>query len=420
MNLTLNRGRLLLIAPPHSYRIAAYIEAAHRWQVPIEVASEGEYSLISEIASGLHIDFNNTQASIEKIKRSHQKHAFCGVIATDDYTVELASLTAQALNLPHNPPQAARIARRKDLARAILKDNNLPVPKHLRIDLHLPLLEQIQSFPLPAVIKPLSMSASRGVMRVNTQDEFLQSCEQLKRILIHEKDNESRHMALLEQYIPGEEVAVEGILSQGKFIPLAIFDKPEPLVGPYFEESYYITPSRRPEIEQNLILEQVNKACQAYGLHTGPVHAELRLHDDKAWILELAARTIGGECARLLQYGTGHSLEQLVIAVAMGHNLEIKPMNDSVGVLMIPTPTPGVLRRVEGVLAAQNTPLIQSVIISVREGNELTCLPDAASYLGFIFAAGPTPAEVEAALRQAHSKLKVIVSPMWKLNPGPL
>ncbi|MDH5324538.1 MAG: ATP-grasp domain-containing protein [Gammaproteobacteria bacterium] len=409
-------GRLLLIAPPNSYRTAAYIEAAKRRRIPIEIASEGEHSLIAEIASGLHIQFDDVPASLEKILKSHEQHHFSGVVATDDFTVEMAAKIAQQLQLPHNPPQSARIARRKDLARQILKQHDLPVPQFKKISLIQPLIEQIIDFPLPAVIKPLGMSASRGVIRVNDRDSFLQACEILQRILRHEHDEELRHTALLEQYIDGAEVAVEGLLHHGCLIPLAIFDKPEPLTGPYFEESYYVTPSRLPQSMQTHILKRVQQACSAYGLVTGPVHAELRLFDDEAWILELAARTIGGECARLLEYGTGHSLEELVISYATATPLDIKPMEHSVGVLMIPTPKPGILRRVEGVLAAQNTPLIQEVIISVREGHELNCLPDAASYLGFIFARGENPAVVEQALRQAHAQLKVVVDPLWKIT----
>lgn len=408
-------GRLLLIAPPNSYRIAAYIEAAQNLKIPIEIASQGEYSLIAEIASGLHVDLGDSQATLEKITDSHNQNPFAGVVATDDYTVELASTIAQALDLPHNPPQAARIARRKDLSRQTLKQHGLPVPRFKHINLRSPLPQQIQDFPLPGVLKPLSMSASRGVIRVNSEAEYLQACQQLDRILRHETDSDIRNTVLLEQYIPGDEVAVEGMMRQGRFIPLIIFDKPEPLEGPYFEESYYVAPSRHPKTVQQKIIERVNQACQAYGLYTGPVHAELRLHDSDAWILELAARTIGGECARLVQYGTGHSLEELVIGFAVGQPMQIQTLQHSVGVLMIPTPKPGILRRVEGVLAAQNIPLIESVIISIREGHELSCLPDAASYLGFIFARGETPKEVEQALRQAHDQLKIVVDPLWKL-----
>lgn len=416
METSLNPGRLLLIAPPHSYRIAAYIEAAKKLNIPIEIASEGEYSLVSEIAGGLHVDLQNPAETMEKISQAHKELPFCGVVATDDYTVELASNIARTLGLPHNPPESARIARRKDLARQTLQRKGINVPKFKIIRLDHPLSKQLNGFPLPAVVKPLNLSASRGVIRVDDTEQFLQACEKLKHILESDEDPQTNNTVLLEQYLPGEEVAVEGVMDQGRFIPLCIFDKPEPLTGPYFEESYYITPSRHPQKTQEYIIHRVSQAAQAYGLQTGPVHAELRLYQDDAWILELAARTIGGECARLIHYGTGHSLEELVIGYALGRPMRIEAMSHSVGVLMIPTPKPGILRRVEGVLAAQQTPLIQSLIISVRDGHELSCLPDAASYLGFIFAKGDTPEAVEQALRTAHQKLKIIIDPLWKLG----
>jgi biotin carboxylase len=271
-------------------------------------------------------------------------------------------------------------------------------------------------FPFPCVVKPVSLSGSRGVIRVNNDNEFIEACERIQNIVAMVANEEEKSLLLVEEYIPGIEVAVEGFLTESEFLPLALFDKPDPLEGPFFEETYYITPSRQPLELQQFIFQRVHAACQAYGLKTGPVHAELRLHDNQIWIIEVAARTIGGECAQLLKFGTGYSLEQLVIAHSLGLRLNIQPMEEAAGVLMIPTPKPGILRRVEGVLAAQKIPLIESVVISVREGYQLQTLPEGSSYLGFIFARGPSPQEVEAALRQAHSLLNIVVGPLWKLE----
>lgn len=405
-----------MVAPPDSYRIAAYVQAARSLGVELQIASRGEHSLVNEIASGLHINLDDERRALETIIQASGDKPYNSIIAPDDYTVELAANIAQALGLQHNPPDAARFSRRKDLAREQLRQHGVRTPDFRRIDLRKALEPQIEGFAFPCVIKPVSLSGSRGVIRVDNLSEFVTACERVKEIINQQNKDEEKNTLLVETYIPGVEVAVEGFLKDSEFIPLALFDKPDPLEGPFFEETYYITPSRLPVETQQQIHAQVHAACLAYGLKTGPVHAELRLHAGEAWIIEVAARTIGGECAQLLKFGTGYSLEQLVIAHSMDLPLEIRPMQEAAGVLMIPTPKSGILRRVEGVLAAHKLPLIESVTISVREGYELQTLPEGSSYLGFIFARGPDPHAVEAALRQAHGMLNIVVRPLWKLE----
>jgi biotin carboxylase len=269
------------------------------------------------------------------------------------------------------------------------------------------------------VLKPLNMSASRGVIRVDDGAAFHTAVTRIAAILAELHHPEERGTLLAEAYLPGKEVALEGLLTEGQLRVLALFDKPDPLEGPFFEETYYITPSRLPDALQGAIADQVAAACAAYGLEQGPVHAELRINDAGIWILEVAARTIGGQCARLLRFGTGHSLEQLVVAHAIGQPLPVETREGAAGVLMIPIPRRGVLRRVEGVLAAEKVPHVTEVEISVREGYELVPLPEGSSYLGFIFAEAPTPEEAEAALRQAHAKLKVVTAPVWEVGYQP-
>jgi len=407
-----------LVAPAESYRIAAYLKAAQSLNVELEIASRGEYSLVSEIASGVHVNLDFPEQALKKILEIAGNNPYHGIIAPDDYTVELAAKIALTLGLQHNPPEAAKYSRRKDLAREVLHQYQVPIPQFRRIDLNQNLLAQIKHFPFPCVVKPVSLSASRGVIRVDNEQEFVTACDRIQKIIAYLNDDFEKNTLLVEEYIPGIEVAVEGFLKNGEFIPLAMFDKPDPLEGPFFEETYYITPSRLPLEQQHYVFQLVHDACKAYGLCTGPVHAELRLRDNRAWIIEVAARTIGGECAQLLKFGTGYSLEQLVIAHSLGLDTEVQSMEEAAGVLMIPTPKSGVLRRVEGVLAAQKIPLIESVNISVREGYELITLPEGASYLGFIFARGPDPEAVEAALRQAHRSLNIVVSPLWKIHSG--
>ena len=415
-----DQQRLLLIAPHSSYRISPYIQAAQKLGIEVMVASTSEHSLVSEVAEGLRIDLDSyktdPQKAIELILKAHKEKPFTGVVATDDNAVSLAACAARALDLPHNPPEAVRFTHRKDLARDRLTEYGIPVPKHKSIDLYGDLSDQARKLSFPCVIKPLSLSGSRGVIRANSTDEFITACNRIQAIVKDLEDSESQRYLLAESYIPGFEVAVEAMLDDGELQVLALFDKPDPLEGPYFEETYYITPSRLAHDTRALITRRVKEACRAYGLMNGPVHAELRLHNNEAWIIEVAARTIGGQCAQLLKYGTGYGLEELVIHQASGIPAQALCQEYSAGVLMIPTPEAGILRRVEGLANARRVTYITEVEISVREGYELVPLPEGSAYLGFIFAQGPDPSSVESALREAHSYLKFITAPILKMS----
>ena len=410
--------RILVIAPHGSYRTSAFITAGHRLGVRVLLVSEGEHSIVSEYARGLHVDFSDQAAALALILREAAKEPVAGIIATDDSTTELAARAAQALGLSHNPPTAVQLARRKDLARACLAAAQIPVPCHWCLDLGQSLSIQIEEIRYPAVVKPVGLSGSRGVIRVNSPTELHQAVKRVQAMLQQEVhlDPDASRMLLLETYVPGMEVAVEGMLTAGQLQLLTVFDKPDPMEGPYFEETYYTMPSRH-EPEVLLALQNtIQAACDAYGLREGPVHAECRINDEGVWILEVAARTIGGLCGRLLQFGTGYSLEELVLAQAIGNQLPMEAGQQGGGVLMIPIPQAGILKRVEGILAAQRIPYIESVEIQIREGHELVPLPEGSSYLGFIFARAPTAAVAEAALRAAHACLNIVVAPLWKAN----
>jgi len=409
--------RLLLIAPPNSYRTVAYVDAARRCGVQVLIASEGKFSLVSEVAGGLHTDLSDP-AALDVLLAENLQRPFCGVVATDDSTVELGSRVAQSLGLPHNPPSAARLSQRKDLSRQALAAAGVPVPDFRVIDLAAPVGPQLEGFPLPAVIKPLALSASRGVIRADTPVDLLAACARTQAILAADPADDAwlnTHL-LLESFVPGPEVALEGLLQGGVLQVLAIFDKPDPLEGPFFEETYYITPSRHAAAVQQQIVASVRAACDGLGLREGPVHAELRIGPAGCVILEVASRTIGGECARLLGLGTGHSLEELVIAHATGRQLEVVPQAGGAGVLMIPIPAAGILRRIEGISAARAVPYIEDILINIRDGYELVPLPEGSSYLGFMFAAAPTPAQAEAALRAAHAQLTIVTAPLLRLE----
>jgi biotin carboxylase len=406
-------ARVLVIAPNGSYRTAPFVAAAQRVNAEAFIVSHGQYALTGASAPGLHVDFDQLDAALAAILREHQQRPFRAVLGTDDATTELAARVAQAMGLPHNDPAAARISRRKDLARERLRAAGVPAPNSRRIDMTRPLAPQAAAVSYPCVVKPLALSASRGVIRADNEIEFMRACHRSAALVREAESEDERTTLLAEDFIPGVEVAVEGLLSHGTLQLLAIFDKPDPLDGPFFEETYYITPSRlTPDVQQN-IQECVQAACAAYGLREGPVHAECRVNIHGAWILEVASRTIGGLCGRLLRFGTGYSLEEIVIAHALGQTIDTRASEGAGGVLMIPATQAGILRRVEGVLAAQNVEFVDEVTIQMREGYEVVPWPEGSSYLGFIFAHAPTPQQAEAALRAAHACLNIVTAPVW-------
>ena len=429
-------ARVLLLTPPGSYRVHAYLEAARDLGIGMIVASEGEYSLVPGLGEGLRVEFADTEAVIGQVVRAHRARPIAGVVATDDGTVELANRVAAALGLAHNAASAARITRRKDLARAALAAAGLPVPAVRRVDLRRPIAPQIAGVEFPCVVKPLALSASRGVIRADDVPGLEAACRRAGAVAAAATgvppppaagastavpardsiDDEERHTLLVESFVPGPEIALEGMLVGGELSVLAIFDKPDPLDGPFFEETIYVTPSRLPPPVRSLAAERVREGCAAYGLTEGPVHAELRIHDGDAWIIEIAGRTIGGDCARLFTFGSGTSLEHLVLQTALGRvpgapDAPFRGTGRAAGVLMIPTPGAGVLRRVEGVMAASRIPGVREVSITVREGYELTPLPEGGTYLGFVFALGEGPAAVEDSLRRAREAIRVVVAP---------
>ena len=395
---------ILIIAPHGSYRTAAFIQAATQQHCEIMIASQGKHSIVSEYAQGLQIDLKDHDRAVAAIIEAARLRPFVGIIGTDDSTVVIATHVAEQLGLPHNSLESVSLTSRKDLARLRLSQHDVNVPEFRLLSLNAPLLGQCDNIHYPCVVKPVGLSASRGVIRVDDFAQLQQAVSRIDRILANEGPlaAERRSTLLLEQFIPGQEVAV--------------FDKPDPLDGPFFEETYYLTPSRFPEAIQQQIHQQVEAACRAYGLTQGPVHAECRINSDGVWLLEMAARTIGGLCGRLLRFGTGYSLEELVLAHARGQRPEIQRQDEAAGVLMIPVPEAGVLKRIEGLLAARRVPLIEEVDIQIREGYELRPLPEGGTYLGFMFARGEHVAEVEQALREAHACLKIVIAPLWKVK----
>ena len=401
------RKRILLLMSPATYRAGAFVSAAQRLNLEIVVGIDLPETLADYWHVPLGVDFADTEGSLRTIVEFAQQHPFTAILSVDDAASELAAYASAALGLSHNSPQAAEAARDKLLMRTLMAAGGAPCPIFREFLLSQDPYWIAAQVSFPCVLKPLRFSGSRGVMRANTSEEFVQAFARLKRLLVQEGYAEHATAFLVEDFIPGFEVALEGILTHGQLKVLTLFDKPDPLDGPFFEETIYVTPSRLPAATQQEIAHSVALAAASLGLREGPVHAELRVNELGPWMLEIAGRSIGGLCSTVLEFGSGICLEELILRHAVGEEItSIERDAHAVGVMMIPIPAAGILKAVHGVEEAEAVPLITGVEITAKLHHALTPLPEGASYLGFIFARGDTPAEVEAAIRRAHGLLR--------------
>lgn len=411
-------GFILLIAPARSYRVASYIQAAEKLGYRLLIVSDSRHSLVSAIADGITIDFDQPDQAFNTVIKSIQSKSIVTVIATDDRVVTLSSRIAKALGLAHNDPQATLLTYRKDLARIRLQQQHCNVPE-FRVCAFEKIADIAEDLDYPVVIKPLMLSGSRGVIRADDAEQCIQAGHRVARIVqLETQDDYERNHCLIEQFLKGDEVAIEGFVQSGKFINLAMFDKPEPMNGPFFEESFYITPSRLPTHVQQAVIDEIERSCHAYGLTHGPIHAEARITDQGVFLLEMASRTIGGQCAQLIEFALGQKLEEVIIRLMCLEKLALSTNRQHAGVLMIPIPKGGILKRVEGLLDARRVDHISSIEIHIQPGYELIPLPEGSSYLGFIFASAASYDDTLQALKSAHEKLKFITAPRWHLQPA--
>ena len=403
--------RVLLLLPTSTYRTTAFVEAARRLGAPLTVASERPSTFeAAQPESLLTLDFADPERAARQAKQFASQYPIAGVVAVDDDTAIVAATIAKTLGLKGNAVGAAIAARDKHVQRVQMRDAGVRIPRFQVRGIDENPEAAAAEAPYPCVLKPLRLSASRGVIRANDPTEFVAAHTRLKRILEAPEFAGCGDWAakfLVEDFVPGPEVALEGLLVQGQLHVLALFDKPDPLDGPFFEETIYVTPSRLPDAAQAAIAACAQEATRALGLLEGPVHAELRWSKDGAWLIELAARPIGGRCSAALRFGADVTLEELILRHALGMPLpSLEREHQAAGVMMIPVPGAGVLRDVVGIEEAKRVPLIESVEITAHRGQELVPLPEGARYPGFIFARGDSPVAVERALRAAHRCLR--------------
>jgi biotin carboxylase len=406
-------SRLLILASKLGYQTRSFAEAAKVLGVDVVFASDRCHQLEDPWSDGaIAVRFEEPEEAARRIVQQSLVRPVDGLIALGDRSTTAAAYAARALAFPYNTPQSTENCRSKLRQREVLRDAGLPVPGFFSFRLDKRVEKILPRVQFPCVVKPLRMAASQGVIRANSPEEFQAAVARIKQLLESPEVKVTREPELdrliVERYIPGGEVAVEGLLTRGKLRVLAVFDKPDPLEGPYFEETLYVTPSRLPDDIYDRLLDCTERTVHALGLTHGPVHAEFRINNEGPWVLEAAPRPIGGLCSRALRFGPNRILlEELLVRHAMGMpGTDLDREDDASGVMMIPVPKSGVLEKIEGEDQARATPGIEDVQITARLRDAIAAWPEGASYLGFLFAHGKTPAEVETALRQSHGQLK--------------
>jgi len=434
--------RVLVLATTTGYQTRAFGDAAEALGVELVFATDRCHLIDDPWQDGaVAIRFYDEDASVKAIVAAAAARPIDGIVVVGDRPTVIAARVAQTLGLPWHPPEAAAIATNKLRTRERLRDAGLAVPFFVPVTFSNPQLA-ISSF--PCVVKPVALSGSRGVMRVNNECELAAAIERLRALMespeVRAERNDAHDTALIEAFIPGREYAVEALMHEGTLGVVAIFDKPDPLDGPFFEETIYITPSSAPIAEQRAIEDTIARAAAAIGLHHGPIHAECRVNPAGVFVLEVAPRPIGGLCARAMRFAqsqvasresqvsrtsqvgsapqvsrtsqSSNAFEALLLRHALGEDVRgWRRESDSSGVMMIPIARRGIYRGVEGVDAARAVPGVDDVRITAKPDQLLIPLPEGASYLGFIFARSGSAGEVERALRAAHARLQFTIAP---------
>jgi len=403
--------RLLLLLPAAGYANQDFIEAASR--IGVELVTCADYC--HRLAPGwglpplMSVPFDQPEASLPQVLQA-LKQPVDAVLAADDHGVALAAQLRVALKLPGNPPEAVARLTDKLHFRQLQQAAGLLHPAFVAIQDQNAKAAEALEFPL--VVKARRLNASRGVIRVDDAVQLSRAIQQVQRIQSRVQRDADALGLLVESFIPGIEVALDAVLSHGQLQVLAVFDKPDPLNGPYFEETLYITPSRLPDATQIELAAAVQRACAAAGVSEGVIHAEARINDAGVWLLEIAPRGIGGLCGRMLSATLGMGSAEIVLRHAVGLPLPTQTNADAAGVMMIPIPVKGMLRGVDGVSAALEVPHITGIEITAQPGQLMAPPPEGAAYLGFIFTRAATPAAAEAALRAAHAALRIRIQPL--------
>ncbi len=412
--------RVLILSTTTGYQLRSFGDSAERAGIDLIFATDRCHRLDDPWRDGaVAVRFHEEEASLTAIVAAAAARPIDGVLAVGDRPVVLAARAACALGVPGHPPEAAAASANKSLARRSLAAAGLPAPWFFEVPRRdLGAASRDPRLRFPCVVKPLGLSGSRGVMRANSPGELAAALARLDALLSRKEVRAIRSgledTILIEGFIEGREFAVEGVLTRGALRVFAIFDKPDPLDGPFFEETIYVTPSSLPGEGQLAVLDHVQRAATALGLTEGPVHAECRVGPLGVFVLEVAARPIGGLCSKVLRFGEADpaSLEEVLLHHATGRDItHYVRERQAAGVMMIPIPEKGILKDVQGADAAAAVPGIEEVRITAKRDQLLEPLPESGSYLGFIFGRAPEPSTVVDALTRAHARLHFTVAP---------
>ncbi len=406
--------RILILSTTTGYQLRSFGEAAARAGIDLIFATDRCHRLDDPWRdAAIPVRFHEEDASLAAIVAASRERPIDGVLPVGDRTVALAARAARALGLPGNPPDAARASANKTLARERFAAAGLEVPWFVQVP---PGSARDARIDFPCVVKPVGLSGSRGVMRADSRAELDAAIERVQSLLARKDVRAARtgleDSIIIEGFIEGREFAIEGVLTRGSLRAFAMFDKPDPLDGPYFEETIYVTPSRLDVPAQAAVLEHVQRAASALRLTDGPLHAECRIGPGGVFMLEAAARPIGGLCARVLQFQQAGRqmtvpLEEVLLRHAAGADIAMyERESQAAAVMMIPIPKRGIFKRVDGIERAAEVPAIEHIRITAKKDQLLERLPEAGSYLGFIFARGPYPDDLVHALKQAHALLR--------------
>lgn len=398
---------LLLFTATTGYQTRMFVDASRESGLAFTLATDRCDSLDDPWrGQSIAVKFHDPIGHLDELLQAHQRNPFTGVIALGDRTTLLASMFAERAGIPFHPPHGCEAAANKFLAKERFRAAGLPQPAYQRFPADATPIDP----PFPCVVKPLALSGSRGVIRADNAAELEAALHSIRKLLTAADLRglrETKQFLQCEEFLPGREFAIEGVVTNGDLRVFALFDKPDPLDGPYFEETIYVTPSREPRHIQDEILETVRRGVRALGLCHGPIHAEVRYNPRGAFLLEIAARPIGGYCARVLRFTGDCSLESVLVRHAAGEGVDALALQPgAAGVMMVPIPKAGIYHGVSGLPQAQGVAGITEVRIAAIPGQRLKTFPEASSYAGFLFAHAPKSEQVEAALREAHSHLR--------------
>ena len=420
-------SRVLLLSTTTGYQLRSFNDAAEQLGIELVFATDRCQQLDDPWRDrAIAVRFHEEAASIDAIVADARRSPFHGVLAVGDRPAILAARVAERLGLPGNPPEAAAASSNKLEARQRLAAAGLAVPAYFTLpaggDGRRAAADARMVF--PSVLKPLGLSGSRGVIRADSPEACAAAYDRISALLARVDVRAARtgleNVVLVERFIPGREFAVEGVLTDGNLQVFAIFDKPDPLDGPFFEETIYVTPSSLGPASQARVASTIQQATDAIGLWHGPVHAECRVGPDGIFVLEVAARPIGGLCSKALRFADRSSLEHVLLRHAIGEDVSRARLEaKAAAVMMIPIPKRGMLRRVDGEDQARGVRDVDDVRVTARLGQLLEPLPEAGSYLGFIFARAASTVDAEAAVRAAHARLSFTIEPAIEVVRAP-